>query len=173
MLDKKNNAVTVEDVDENCCRPIRIKCQEISFENGFKKKCSQQLGQVVCKEGKITCKILKDHVRERMKNQNEEKIGKESKNVKKGPHENSEEDDEEIIEDTDGNSYEGTMEEYDDQEEKKDDNEMKKVRSKHVNDLKPTDLVRLVKKINKPQKKKGKNKKCLIKSAFRFVNCKL
>ena len=169
MLDKEKNAVTIEDIDENCCRAIRMKCQEIKNGNRITKKCKQQSSKVICNEGKITCKILKDYVRQASKSQKEEMVEQENKHIKKGPHEDIKEDDEEIIEDSDDKSYEGTMEEYDDHEEKKDNKEMKNVKSKHVNDLKPTDLIKLTKKMNKSQKRKGKSKKCLIKSAFRFA----
>merc|ERR1719244_2136021 len=51
----------------------------------------------------------------------------------------------------------------------------KNVRSQHVKYLKPSDLIKLVKRINKSQMKKGKNKKCLIKSPtrskFTLVGC--
>merc|ERR1719430_615398 len=68
------------------------------------------------------------------------------------------------------------MEDNDNYEEKKETKAMKNIKSQHVNDLKPSDLIKLVKKMNKPQKKKGKNKKCLIKSSFRsavihIMNC--
>merc|ERR1719153_168689 len=45
----------------------------------------------------------------------------------------------------------------------------KNVRGQHVNNLKPSDLIKLVKRINKSQKNKGKNEKCLIKSSTRVL----
>ena len=119
MLDKEKNAVTIEDIDENCCRAIRMKCQEKSNGTRISKTCKQQSSKVICNEGKITCKILKDYVRQTSKSQKEEIVGQENKQVKKGPNDKSKEDDEEITEDSDDKSYEGTMEEYDDHEEKR------------------------------------------------------
>jgi len=145
-------------VDENCCRPVKMKCQA----DAKSKTCFEKKGKVACNDGKITCKALKDFVSKKAKKQRgEENIGEESKKGDKGDNKNNEEDDDESTED----SYQDTYE--DSSEEKKETKEMKNVKSQHVKDLKPSDLIKLVKKMNKPQKKRGKSKKCLIKSSFR------
>merc|ERR1739844_35488 len=159
LLDSEKNAVTIEDLDDNCCRPVKTKCQE----DGHSKSCSQEKGKIVCEEGKITCQALRDYYSAKLQKQKEgEKMGEEIKNEKHRDNKYSEEDNEESTED----SYEST-DEYDVYEEKKEKKEVKSVKSQHVNDLKPSDLKKLVKKMNKSQKKKGKSKKCLIKSSFR------
>ena len=136
LLDNEKYAVTVEDVDENCCRPVKTKCQA----DAHGQKCFKKEGKVVCNEGKITCQKLKDYVSKKAKKQKEEdKIGEESK---KKDNKNSEEYNDESVED----SYEDST------EEKKETVGMKNVKSKHVKDLKPSDLIKLVKKMNKPQK---------------------
>merc|ERR1719244_1008099 len=72
VLDDKMFAITVEDVDENCCRPVKMKCQA----DAKSKTCFEKKGKVVCNDGKITCQALKDFVSKKAKKQKgEENIG--------------------------------------------------------------------------------------------------
>merc|ERR1719369_1702466 len=55
LLDDKMYAVTIEDVDDNCCRTVKRKCHG----DVHRPKCFQKEGKVVCNEGSLTCKKLK------------------------------------------------------------------------------------------------------------------
>merc|ERR1719244_33845 len=110
VLDDKMFAITVEDVDDNCCRPVKMKCQADAKTKS--KTCFEKKGKVACNDGKITCKALKDFVSKKAKKQKgQENIVEESKKGDKGDNKNSEEDDDESTEDNYQDTYEDSSEE--------------------------------------------------------------
>ena len=69
-FDGELNAIYVEDVSDNCCKPRRVKCDYLeTTRTGKDCKCISLFGRVVCDEEgeKYTCSALKQYVRERAK----------------------------------------------------------------------------------------------------------
>ena len=58
---QKGYSVTVEDVDENCCRPVKTLCKNTKKK---KLKCFTERGRACCDsgKGKCTCSSLKRFV---------------------------------------------------------------------------------------------------------------
>ena len=155
FFDKEKFAMTIEDVDSSCCRPVKTKCKMLA---GNVKSCTIQKGNIQCAEGefKHTCLGIKDYVKKRAEDQKNENLMEVKMEAKlEDMSENTTDEEDSDVEDTDEEEYTSAYE--DSKEDKKKSSYSK---SKQIRELKKSELIKLVKEINGPQIKQVKNPKC-------------